>query len=86
MQALIALSPLIIRVLKIVVPVLLGLLLLPILAASAILNKSTVVWPVVAPTQVAADQHAFVAAFGASDSVAFVAVPVARCTTVVIVR
>jgi LuxR family maltose regulon positive regulatory protein len=33
-----------------------------------------------------ADQHAFVAAFGASDSVAFVAVPVARCTTVVIVR
>lgn len=46
------LSPLIIRALKIALPVLVGLLLLPLLIASAVLNKSTVVWPVAAPTQV----------------------------------
>lgn len=61
MQALIALSPLIVRALKIVVPVLVGLLILPILVASAILNKSTVVWPVAAPTQVAAAQTGYLA-------------------------
>ncbi|HMQ29632.1 MAG TPA: hypothetical protein PKD53_02845, partial [Chloroflexaceae bacterium] len=61
MQTLLALSPLIIRILKIVVPVVIGLLLLPIIAASAILNKSTVTWPVVAPTQVAAGQTAYLA-------------------------
>mgnify|MGYP000850331444 FL=1 len=61
MQTLLALSPLIIRILKIVVPVVIGLLLLPIIAASAILNKSTVTWPVVAPTQVAAGQAAYLA-------------------------
>lgn len=61
MQTLLALSPLIIRILKIVVPVAIGLLLLPIIAASAILNKSTVTWPVVAPTQVAAGQTAYLA-------------------------
>ncbi len=61
MPALITLSPLIIRILKIVVPILLGLLLLPILAASAILNKSTVTWPVAAPTQVAVGQTNYLA-------------------------
>jgi murein DD-endopeptidase MepM/ murein hydrolase activator NlpD len=61
MQTLLALSPLIIRILKIVVPVVIGLLLLPIIAASAVLNKSTVTWPVVAPTQVAAGQTAYLA-------------------------
>ncbi len=61
MQTLLALSPLIIRVLKIVVPIVIGLLLLPILAVSAVLNKSTVTWPVVAPTQVTADQTAYLA-------------------------
>jgi hypothetical protein len=61
MQTLLTLSPLIIRILKIVVPVVIGLLLLPIIAASAILNKSTVTWPVVAPTQVAAGQTAYLA-------------------------
>lgn len=43
MQTPLALSPLIIRILEIVVPVVIGLLLLPIIAASAILNKSTVI-------------------------------------------
>lgn len=61
MQALLAFSPLIIRLLKIIVPVLLGLLLLPVIIASAVLNKSTVVWPVVAPTQVATGQTAYLA-------------------------
>lgn len=61
MQALLALSPLIIRMLTIVALVVIGLLLLPIIAASAILNKSTVAWPVVAPTRVAAGQSAYLA-------------------------
>ncbi|MEI7643783.1 MAG: hypothetical protein WCJ55_05660 [Chloroflexales bacterium] len=61
MQTVLALSPLVIRALKIVVPIALGLLLLPILAVSAVLNKSTVTWPVVAPTQVAAGQTAYLA-------------------------
>ncbi len=57
----IALTPLLIRVLKIVVPVLLGLLLLPVIIAAALLNKSTLVWPVAAPTQVVAGQTDYVA-------------------------
>lgn len=61
MPALLALSPLLIRALKIVAPVLLALLLLPALFASAILNKSTVVWPVAAPTQLAAGQTSYLA-------------------------
>jgi hypothetical protein len=61
MQTLLALSPLIIRILKIAVPVVLGLLLLPILAATAILNKSTVTYPVAAPTRVAAGQTDYLA-------------------------
>jgi hypothetical protein len=61
MQALLALSPLIIRALKVIVPVMIGLLLLPIIVASAVLNKSAVVWPVVAPTQVAAGQTEYLA-------------------------
>lgn len=42
MHPLLALSPLAIRVLKIAVPIMIGLLLLPIIAAAAIVNKSTV--------------------------------------------
>jgi hypothetical protein len=61
MQTLLALSPLIIRLLKIIVPGMIGLLLLPIIVASAVLNKSTVVWPVVAPTQVVAGQTQYLA-------------------------
>lgn len=61
MQTLLALSPPIIRALKIIAPVLIGLLLLPILAVSAVLNKSTVVYPVAAPTQVAVGQTAYLA-------------------------
>ncbi|MFV9506943.1 MAG: M23 family metallopeptidase [Oscillochloridaceae bacterium umkhey_bin13] len=61
MQTLLALSPLIIRLLKIIVPGMIGLLLLPIIVASAVLNKSTVVWPVVAPTQVVAGQTEYLA-------------------------
>lgn len=61
MQGAVALAPLIIRVLKVVVPVLIGFLLLPVIVASAIMNKSTVVWPVAAPTQVAAGQTAYLA-------------------------
>ncbi len=61
MATLLALSPLIIRVLKIVVPIGLGLLLLPIVVSSAVLTKSTIPWPVQAPTQVAAGQHDYMA-------------------------
>lgn len=55
MESLIPLA-LLARALRIAIPILLGLLLLPIVAASAVLNKSTVVWPVAAPTQVAPGQ------------------------------
>lgn len=61
MPILFALSPMLIRILKVVVPILIGLILLPILAAAAILNKSTLVWPVAAPTQVAANQASYLA-------------------------
>lgn len=61
MQAWLALAPLIIRALKVIIPVLIGFLLLPVIVASAVLNKSTVVWPVVAPTQVAAGQMNYMA-------------------------
>lgn len=61
LQAFLALSPLIIRALKIIVPILIGFLLLPLLIGAAVLNKSTVVWPVVAPTQVTVAQHNYLA-------------------------
>jgi hypothetical protein len=61
LATLLALSPVILRVLKIVVPVLIGFGLVPILAVSAVLNKSTVPWPVAAPTQVTTGQHAYLA-------------------------
>lgn len=61
MGTLIAVSPLLIRALKIGVPILLGFLLLPVIIASAVLNKSTVVWPVAAPTHVSAAESNYVA-------------------------
>lgn len=61
MHIAVILSPLVIRALKIGIPILIGLLLLPLLIASAVVNKSTVVWPVAAPTQVSLAQNSYLA-------------------------
>jgi|GEM_PF-4157868 len=51
-QTVLAVAPLVIRIIKIAIPVLVGLLLIPIIAVAAILNKSTVAWPVATPVEV----------------------------------
>ncbi len=58
----ILLTPLIVRIVQVALPLLIGFLLFPLLIASALLQKSTLVWPVVAPTQVVAGQTAYQAA------------------------
>lgn len=55
----IAILPILWRILKWIGPVLAGLLLLPMIVASAVLQKSTLTWPVVAPTQASATDPSY---------------------------
>ncbi len=54
MPTLMLFTPFFVRLIQRIVPIFIGFLLLPIIIAAAVLQKSTLVWPVVAPTQISA--------------------------------